>query len=149
MKEINRSAPAICSGTIAIQAPAEVVWNLITGINDWSKWQTDISRARLQGAIAVGTIFTWTTGGVGITSTIHTVEVYKAFGWTGKTFGAKAIHNWTISHDGSITTVTVEESMEGFLVSLFRKSFNQNLAKGMDRWLALLKEQAEKSSLPG
>lgn len=148
MKEINRNAPAICSRTIAIQAPIEVVWNLITGINDWSQWQTDISRARLQGTLSAGSVFTWTTGGVSITSTIHNVEVYRGFGWTGKTFGAKAIHNWTISNDGSITTVAVEESMEGFLVSLFRKSFNQNLAKGMDKWLTLLKEQAENASLP-
>ncbi|MGB4772904.1 MAG: hypothetical protein WBP58_15670 [Chitinophagaceae bacterium] len=44
-----------------------------------------------------------------------------------------------------MTTVSVDESMEGFLVSLFKNSFQRNLAKGMDSWLALLKAQAEKS----
>lgn len=145
MRDINRKAPVTCSRTVDINEPARVVWNLITDINKWSEWQTEIRNPELRDTPAVGSVFTWTTGGVKITSTIHTVEPVSAFGWTGKTFGATAIHNWMINSNGSVTTVTVDESMEGFLVTLFKRSFNRNLVKGMDTWLALLKEQAEKT----
>jgi hypothetical protein len=145
MRDINRKAPVVCSRSIEINAPVAVVWNLITGIDAWSQWQRGIRNPSIKGALAVGSVFTWTTGGTKIASTIHTVEPLSAFGWTGKTFGATAIHNWMISSHGSVTTVSVDESMEGFLVSLFKKSFQRNLAKVMDTWLALLKAQAEKS----
>lgn len=55
-----------------------------------------------------------------------------------------AIHNWTLTEKDRTTLVEVDESMEGFLASLFKKSFNDNLEKGMQKWLELLKAQCEK-----
>ncbi len=81
---------------------------------------------------------------MGIRSTLHTVNPVTEFGWTGKTFGMFAIHNWVLSGEGNVTTVEVEESMEGILASVFRKSFQQNLESGMARWLQLLKQESER-----
>ncbi len=148
MQSINQRAPVQCSKSITINASAEKVWSLITNINHWAAWQTDISRATLHGSLTAGTLFEWKTGGANIHSTLHTVEPFKYFGWTGKTMGIHAIHNWTISEANGQTTVTVEESMQGLLAGLLKKSFNKSLENGMIRWLSLLKAACEQPVSP-
>lgn len=144
MRVINNNAPVKCSKTITINANSEKVWAILTNIDNWASWQTDISQPRMNGALQPATTFDWKTGGVKIYSTLHTVEPFENFGWTGKTFGLFAIHNWTLRETNGQTTVSVEESMEGFLAKLLKKSFNKNLEKGMQKWLDLLKQQCEK-----
>ena len=130
MKSINNNAPVKCSKQITIDTNAGKVWSIITNIDNWASWQTDISKPKLNGELKPGTTFDWKTGGAAIHSTLHTVEPFKHFGWTGKTFGMYAVHNWTLKEDNYVTTVTVNESMEGFLARLLKKSFNKNLEKG-------------------
>ncbi|MFM9986343.1 MAG: SRPBCC family protein [Flavobacteriales bacterium] len=143
MKSINTNAPVKCSKSITINASIEKVWSVITNINEWANWQTDISNLKLNGDLKRNTTFNWKTGGAKIHSTIHTVEPSKNFGWTGKTFGMYAIHNWKLTELNGQTTVEVDESMEGFLAGLLKKSFNKNLEKGMVKWLELLKQECE------
>lgn len=146
MKEINTNAPVKCSRTILINASEGTVWNILTDINNWPHWQKGITFSRLNGELKPGTTFDWKTGGSKIHSTLHTVEPPGQFGWTGKTFGLFAIHNWYLSDTNGKTEVTVQESMEGFFAKLFKKSFNKILEKGMDLWLELLKIECEKQS---
>jgi uncharacterized protein YndB with AHSA1/START domain len=143
MQPINRQAPVQCSKTILIKAQPEKVWKILTDINHWADWQTDISEPKLNGELAPNATFVWKTGGAKITSTLHTVEPLSKFGWTGKTFGLYAIHNWSLTEIDGQTQVAVEESMEGFLAGLLKKSFNKNLEKGMVHWLELLKKTSE------
>lgn len=144
MKSINNSAPVKCSKTIIINASSNKVWGIITDINNWANWQHNISQSKLNGALKPQTTFNWKTGGAKIHSTLHTVKPYELFGWTGKTFGMFAIHNWQLTETNGQTSVSVDESMEGFLAKLFQKSFNRNLEKGMQNWLNLLKLESEK-----
>ncbi|MBC7920618.1 MAG: SRPBCC family protein [Ferruginibacter sp.] len=140
----NPQAPVRCSRTIVIQAPAPHVWVILTDINHWAAWQTDITQPALNGQLQPAATFGWKTGGAKIQSILHTVQPNRYFGWTGKTFGLYAIHNWTLTEGKGTTQVSVDESMEGFLATIFKKSFNKNLEKGMDRWLQLLKAECEK-----
>lgn len=144
MKSINHNAPVKCSKTIFINAPIESVWEVMSNIDKWANWQQEIANPKLNGELKPGTTFDWKTGGVKIHSTLHTVNPFKQFGWTGKTFGLFAIHNWTLSQEPGRTIVAVEESMEGLLATLFKKSFNRNLEKGMQTWLNMLKKACEK-----
>jgi hypothetical protein len=144
MRTINPDAPVRCSKTVVIQADSKIAWAVLTDINNWAAWQTDIRRPMLNGPLQAGTTFDWKTGGAKIHSTLHTVNPYSQFGWTGKTFGMFAIHNWTLTERNGQTTIEVDESMEGFLARLFKPSFNENLEKGMQRWLDLLKQTCEK-----
>ena len=144
MKNINSNAPVKCSKSIIINANSEKVWASLTNIDNWATWQTEISKPKLNGQLKPETTFNWKTGGASIHSTLHTVEPNKNFGWTGKTFGMYAIHNWTLTETNGQTQVSVEESMEGILASLLKKSFNKNLANGMQNWLDLLKKECEK-----
>jgi uncharacterized protein YndB with AHSA1/START domain len=144
MKSINNNAPVKCSKSITINASSDRVWNVLTNIDQWAVWQTDISKPKLNGELKENSTFVWKTGGAKIKSTLHTVDTNKRFGWTGKTFGMFAIHNWTMTETNGQTTVSVNESMEGWLAGLFKKSFNKNLEKGMQHWLDLLKQECEK-----
>ncbi|MCK9423437.1 MAG: SRPBCC family protein [Bacteroidales bacterium] len=144
MISINNDAPVKCSKTISINAGSEKVWTIITNIGQWANWQTDISKPKLNGQLKPDTTFDWKTGGAKIHSRLHTVEPFTHFGWTGKTFGMVAIHNWTFTEANGQTQVSVDESMEGLLAVLLKKSLNNNLEKGMQSWLDLLKQECEK-----
>lgn len=144
MKSINNNAPVKCSKTITIKADSEKVWKVMVNINHWADWQTLINYAKLQGELKPNTTFNWKTGGAKIHSTLHTVEPFSQFGWTGKTFGMFAIHNWKLTEKDGKTEVVVEESMEGFLAGVFNNFFNKNLENGMQTWLDLLKKECEK-----
>lgn len=144
MRQINSNAPVKCSKEILISATPEKVWGVLTDIDQWASWQADISKPKLNGALKAGTTFDWKTGGAKIHSTLHTAEPFKNFGWTGKSWGLFAIHNWTLRTVDGHTHVTVDESMEGFFATLFKKPFNTSLEKGMQNWLNLLKQECEK-----
>ena len=144
MKSINNNAPVKCSKAITIDASSEKVWSVLTNINNWSTWQTEISNPKLNGELKPETTFDWKTMGGKIHSTLHTVEPTKEFGWTGKSIGMLAIHNWTLTGKEGKTTVAVYESMEGFFAKLLKKSLNKNLEKHMKTWLDLLKKECEK-----
>jgi len=144
MKSINNNAPVKCSKAITINASSEEVWNIITKINNWANWQTDISNPKLNGELKPNTTFDWKSGGAKIHSTLRTVEPFKNFGWTGKSFGIFAVHNWTLTKENGQIKVSVDESMEGFLAGLFKNIFNKNIEKGMQTWLDLLKNECEK-----
>ncbi len=144
MKNINLDAPVKCSKTILIDAATTNVWQVITNINNWAAWQTEISKSKLNGPLAPHSTFDWKTGGAKIHSTLHTVEPFSRFGWTGKAFGISAIHNWALTDIKGQTEVLVEESMEGFFVNIFKKPVNKKLENGMQHWLNFLKIECEK-----
>lgn len=143
-KSINQNAPVKTKQTITIVAPVEKVYAVFSDIDNWKSWQKDITSSKLNGPFQSGTTYDWKTGGLFIHSTLHTVEPFKAVGWSGKAFGAFAIHNWTFTTQNGYTTVTVEESMEGWLVSLMKNKFQSGLGPATLRWLMYLKLESEK-----
>lgn len=140
---INHKAPVIAHSEITIGAPVEIVWNVLTRINSWPEWQKAITKAQLNGELKEGANFDWNAGGLQFKSQVHTMQKPFAFGWTGKTIGASAIHNWTIKAQDNSTIVNVEESLQGIFPTLFRRSFQKSLQKGMDKSLEELKAVCE------
>ncbi len=142
--KIQENAPVKASIEITVNAPPEKIWSLLTDIQNWPKWQHDIRVAEISGPIEEGTQFAWTTGGTSIHSRIALVRPGEQFGWTGKAFGAKAIHLWKLKRlpDGQ-TLVRTEESMNGFLITLFYSS--KELEASDRRWLDNLKSAAEQA----
>src|SRR5690606_7015636 len=95
MNKINENAPVSCRKAILIEASPQKIWNVITDIDNWTSWQTKISKSKINGSLTPNTTFKWKSGGVTIHSRLHTVEPFKYFGWTGNVLGVFAIHNWT------------------------------------------------------
>lgn len=144
MRSINTDTPVKCSKEFTIDAGSEKVWAILTDIDHWSNWQPDISKAKLSGELKPGTSFDWKNNGTRIHSTLHTVEPHKLVGWTGKSFGMFAIHNWSFHEKEGKTTLKVEESMEGFLARLLKGYFNKFLENDMQKWVDALKKACEK-----
>lgn len=62
MKNINNNAPVKCSMTITINAGSEKVWTVMSDIDNWATWQTDISNPKLKGELKPGATFDCKTG---------------------------------------------------------------------------------------
>ncbi|MBX7205553.1 MAG: SRPBCC family protein [Bacteroidia bacterium] len=144
---INKNAPVIAHDQLFINAQPKQVWLILTNINQWPKWQSAIQQAYVEEALAEGVTFEWKAGGLFFTSVIHTCAAHRFFGWTGKTIGAFAVHNWEfIPHNGG-TLAKVEESLQGIFPSLFKSAFIRTLEKGMKTQLNELKTAAEKTEV--
>ncbi len=141
---INQEAPVVQKNEIVINATPEKVWQILTNVESWDKWNERIVNPKLPDDLKVGSSFTWKTNGSKIKSRIHTLTQYKCFGWQGKAFGASAIHNWYIELTEKGTKVKVEESMDGGIIHLMKKKMNRKLADDMGYWLKRLKEESEK-----
>lgn len=57
--EINPQAPLVARKEISIQAPIELVWKLQTDVDAWKEWQPGISKSKIYGDIATGSVFEW------------------------------------------------------------------------------------------
>lgn len=145
MTPINENAPVKVRESIQVQATPEKVWEIISDINNWDKWNSDIKYAKLNGELKAGTTFNWNNGGNKIKSTLHTVTPFKEIGWSGKAFGSFAIHNFTLSNVNGKTELLIEESMEGLLMRLFRGFMQNTLEDGINKWLTQIKEVVEKT----
>lgn len=141
---INENAPVVERQEIFINASPEQVWKVLTSIDEWPKWQSSVTEAKLKGQLAEGSIFKWKAGGISFRSELHTVEPFRNLGWTGTTFGASAVHNWYFEQQENGTLIRVEESLQGFFPTLFKKKFKKDLKAGMERNLQELKEASEK-----
>ena len=142
---INQEAHVVQTEEIFIDATPEKVWEVLIHIENWDDWNSRISTPILYGKPEIGSTFTWKTNGSKIKSRIHTLQPTQRLGWTGKTFGATAIHNWYIASSGNGTSAKVEESMEGWIIGLMKKKMNRILADDMPYWLEQLKTESEKN----
>jgi uncharacterized protein YndB with AHSA1/START domain len=128
---------------VLIQASPQVVWQVHTDINAWSRWNRSISTARMAGRLAPGASFEWKSGGLAIVSTVQELEPIHRISWTGKALGTTARHSWTLQPQDGGTLVTTEESMSGWLVSILRVLAPAFLDKSLDSWLHDLENRAE------
>lgn len=143
-KTIHLDAPVITKKSIVIDAPIEKVYKIFQDVDNWDIWQKEITEPKINGVFKPGTSFNWKSNGLTITSTLQTVKTNKMIVWSGPAFGAFAIHTWYFTEYNGKTTVRVEESMEGWLVTLLKSRFQSSLDMSIEHWLASLKTESEK-----
>lgn len=144
--EINSQAPVTAQHHIKINASSEIVWKILTDINQWNLWNPNISAAKLEGALQPGSLFRWKSGGSTIISTLQEVDSQRRLSWTGKVIGTSAIHVWTLEPREGFVVVKTEESFEGWLVSLLTGMMQKTLDTSLQKWLENLKQKAEEES---
>lgn len=144
-REIHQEAPVITKKSIVINAPAETVWRIFSDVNHWDSWQKEIKSPKLDGPFQAGSSFNWKSNGLVIKSTLNDVKAKQSVSWSGPAFGAFAIHTWHFSENDGKTTVVVNESMEGWLVSLLKSKFQSTLDTSIENWLNYLKTEAERN----
>lgn len=142
---IDPKAPLIAKKETVINAPVNHVWKVQSDIDNWPKWQKEVSYAKLQGKLAKNTKFQWKAMGMNITSKLQEVVENKTIGWTGKSFGMDAVHFWNFEKQGNKTKVTTEESLSGWLPKLLKTFKPDFLEQSLSKALFTLKNQAEKT----
>ena len=141
--QIDNHAAVKASSEIFIAAPTDKVWSLLVGIDEWPKWQPNITTAKIAGPVSKGTEFKWTTGGTKIASRLALVKPGEELAWTGTALHATAIHVWQLrAAPSGGTLVSTKESMQGFMLKLFYSS--KDLEKTQKAWLDALKREAER-----
>jgi hypothetical protein len=142
--QINESAPV--AGTVGIETVADrgLVWEVLTRIDEWPRWNPDVSSAALEGELAEGSVFRWNVGSRTIVSTIRQVEAPALIAWTGKTPGLRAIHVYRLEARDRGTLVSSAESWEGLVAGVFRGRMQRTLERAMEAGLRHLKREAER-----
>ena len=142
--DINAQAPAVARTEIEIEAGIETVWRVLTDLEGWSRWKSDVESLSLRGPLMPGSTFVWRTGRTTISSTLREVSAPTRIAWTGKTMGIRAIDVFTLEECGGRTRVVEEESWEGTLVRLLHGRLRRTLQTGIERGLRALKAEAER-----
>jgi len=141
--DINRNAPVITRDEIVIAAPLSTVWKVLTDIAAWPEWQQDISRASLEGPLAAGVVFHWSTAGLDIASTVGELVPLERIGWSGPAQGIMGVHVWRLTPVQNGVRVQTEESWDGEGVQRERDRLQQALDQSIRSWLERLKLAAE------
>lgn len=142
--EINRNAPATADGELRIDADPEIVFGVISGIDQWPSWNPDVKSVSVEGPVQPGTVFRWKAGPSSLTSTLRVVDPPREIAWTGTTMGIKAVHVFRFRVSDGGTMARSEESWEGLIARLLKGYSRRTLDKGIRSVLAHLKTEAER-----
>lgn len=142
--DINRKAPVVAKGEVDIAADPETVWKVLATLDRWPDWNAGVRSVSIDGAVAKGTAFRWKAGRWKITSVIQNVKRARLLAWTGRMMGISAVHAWHLEPAGAATRVVTEESWQGPVVRLFRRSLQRSLDKAIASGLESLKVEAER-----
>ena len=140
---INRDAPVKTYQEITIHACPQKVYQVMSDIDHWEEWNHDIEDPKLNGPFKVCGSFDLKREGLNVHSIFHKIIPNRKIGWSGKTCGAFAVHNWSFIQHGNYTTVKVEESVEGWKAYVMRDSCQKGLEQSLQVWLKNLKVEAE------
>lgn len=141
---VDSGAPVQAWHRVEIAAPVGRVWQLVTDFGGWLRWYDGVEEVRVDGSeLRPGTQFHWRSGKDRIHSKVATLIPNQEISWTGSCSGARAVRRHLLepTSDGG-TLLTVEESMSGFLLTLFFDSDRLQTATGA--WLEALRKTAER-----
>ena len=141
---INRAAPVVGKGETEVSASREVVWDVLTGIEEWPSWNPDVRSVSMHRPLSEGSVFRWKAGPGTITSTLEHVDAPRRVAWSGKAFGLKAIHVHGLEARNGMTSVRTEESYDGLVARLFRARLQKTLNGALETGLRHLKAEAER-----
>jgi uncharacterized protein YndB with AHSA1/START domain len=147
MNRIDVRAPVVGAAEIEISAEPELVWGVLTAFERWPTWNPHVESLSMRGDVSVGSEFRWKAGPGTITSTIQEVDPPRRIAWTGRTLGIRAVHVWWLEPSGSVTTVLTEESYQGLVARLFRRSLQKTLDRALDDGLRYLKAEVERRAV--
>jgi carbon monoxide dehydrogenase subunit G len=146
MSEPRSGAPVLSATEIAIDAPREVVWAVLTGIDRWPSWNPAVKSASLQGSLEKGEEFRWKAGPGTIVSRLEDVDAPSRIAWSGRSMGIKAVHVHTLEQRDGRTLVRSEESYEGLIARIFSGRLRRMLDDALRDGLRHLKAEAERQS---
>ena len=145
--EVDRNAPVCVEREIEIAAPIEVVWGVLTNLDDVPRWFSLGESVAIDGPLAPGATIRMKGRGTGtISATIGAADEPHLLGWTSRTFGLSVISIWRLDRNQNGTRVQKGESMTGLPARLLRRPLQKKTSGFMETWLRDLKAEAERRS---
>ena len=129
-----------------VNAAPEVVWEVLTRLENWPDWNSDVKWMRFDGPLAPGTEFRWKAGPGTIVSTIERVEPPRYISWHGRTLTIDAYHQWWLEPRDGGTFVRTEEPFFGVLARLLKWPLQKMLDKSFADALERLRLEAERQA---
>jgi hypothetical protein len=129
-----------------VSASPEALWDVLADFEKWPTWNPDVDSVTLNGPVANGSIFRWKAGPTRLVSTLQRVDRPRALGWTGRTWGVRAIHLWRFEPRPGGAVASMEESFDGAVAKLLRKRLQKQLDETTAKGLQALKAAAEGST---
>lgn len=139
-------AAGAAEGEIQIDADRQTVFSVISAIDEWPSWNSDVRSATLEGEVRPGTVFRWRSGASSLRSTLQVVDPPSEIAWTGTTMGINAVHVFRFESREGGTLARSHESWEGLVATMFKGTSRRILEKGIRGMLASLKAEAERRS---
>ena len=141
---INHAAPVVARSETEIVAAREVVWHVLTGIEQWPAWNPEVKSVAMKGGLRQGVQFRWRAGPGTITSTLEHVDAPRRIAWSGTSFGIEVMHVYALETRDGATLVRTEESYDGLVARLFRGRLQKALESSLEAGLRHLKAEAER-----
>src|SRR4051794_20536206 len=146
MTVIDTTAPVTSEQSTEIAAAPEAVWDVLTAVEGWPRWNPDVKSMEIDGEFARGATFRWRAGGSKLVSEVQEAQRGRVAAWTGRTMGIKAVHVYRFeSLPGGGTRVTTEESWAGPVARVLRRWSKRTLDSALADGLAHLKTEAERA----
>jgi hypothetical protein len=142
---IDEGAPVASSAEGEIDAPIERVWAVLTAIERWPSWNPDVRSVSVVAPIVEGSTFRWKAGPGTITSLVEHLDRPRLIAWSGKTLGIRAYHVWHLEGRNGTTLVRTEESYDGLVARLLRRSLQRTLDAALTDGVRYLRAEAEKA----
>ena len=98
----------------------------------------------IDGPVAEGATFRWKAGPGTITSRVEHVDRPRLVAWSGRTLGIRAIHVWRLEARNGKTLARTEESYDGLVARVLRRSLQKTLDTALTDGARYLKAEAEK-----
>ncbi len=140
------SASFFVHNWIDINAPPEVVWDILIQAETWPDWYEGASNVEVVGDSAMleeGSVFTWKTMGLNFESTVTEFQPPTRLSWESRRRVIRGYHAWLVVPTEFGSTVITDESQHGFLTYMQRIFQPNKLRRLHDIWLAEIKAKAE------
>jgi uncharacterized protein YndB with AHSA1/START domain len=141
---IRSDAPVVSAYEVVMDAPIERVWDVLTAIERWPAWNPDVKSVSMDGPVERGSSFRWKAGPGTITSLVEHVERPHVVAWSGRTLGIRAVHVWRLESREGGTLARTEESYDGLVARVLRRSLQKILDNSLADGARYLKAEAEK-----
>lgn len=142
--EIDRDAPVIAQASVQVHADRETVWDVLSDFARWPTWNEEIHEMSAEGPLAPGTEFAWRAGPGLIRSRLIEVDPPREIGWSGRTFGVRAVDLFRLEERDGGTLVVEEESWDGFPARFLKQRLRHMLQDAIEKGLHSLKVEAER-----
>jgi Polyketide cyclase / dehydrase and lipid transport len=142
--KINESAPVIGRSETEIDAPVETVWDVLTAVESWPAWNPEVKSVSYEGELGEGASFRWKAGRGRSPPQSGRSTLRAGLLGPGRRSGSTP-HTTTAWRDrNGKTFARTEESYEGLVARVLRRSLQKTLDKALEQGLAHLKREAER-----